>query len=775
MIKKKLLLITGIVFLVVVAGFLLINFGKEKTTFLNQESLDGISEEVSLDINDTRPIGYEFLNSTGHVVSASQGDTVHIWNTQDDYFFNKSSGIQFTNHFQNYWTRNIFCIGFYNGTGWNKIYCADELENFNRTISTDNSTYVNATLWKDVSYGSYDLRLGVQYYLGLNDENLSVTIYAKNIGIDIPFDLGFAWKITDWEIPPNVGGDSITINSTRYDLDGTYDLLFENMSRILFEDEPEEEIEYIPFLRGQDFTEFLRLDWNKDLNYKVKMEGDGNQENFYVAVLINAGNLSSNQEKSTTLYWIDAEGDAITNWDTNANGHTAPQGITTNNTLLYVIDKSPDAIGIYFMNGTFTGRSDISLSSGHNDPKGVTMDDTYFYSTDEDDLEVYRMFHNGTASTGFSLAAGNEGPRGIEEYDGFLYVMNNTGNLIYKYYTNGTAQGTISINDGNSGEDWGCATLSGTYIWTTDFGEDIIVKSWFNGTALTTYPAGISNALGMVTNGTWIWIVEPGVDEVYVYQGNDIDGDGVQDNIDKCRQATNLSGDCTEINSEGCCIGGEGDTVFLDIPDVDNLADLLFTNTSSIGIGIQIKWNISSIPPDKLIENTLLCLYQDSSDNPSADVVIWRVNNQSWNEGSSGSDLESHSLTNQESSTFTGVSDNVYNCINVTNQLNVDYGTNVNTSFRLEDVDHPVGTIINTVDDVGLSRGLGGLNQTAYEDKEDTFGTGSFPYINITYSLISEPESCASNVGSTWYVPAGCECYCEGTSVNLNSCTCVEP
>ena len=45
----------------------------------------------------------------------------------------------------------------------------DELTNFNRVnpgIHTDNQTYVNATLWKDVTYGVYDMRLGVNYYLG---------------------------------------------------------------------------------------------------------------------------------------------------------------------------------------------------------------------------------------------------------------------------------------------------------------------------------------------------------------------------------------------------------------------------------------------------------------------------------------------------------------------------------------------------------------------------------------------------------------------------------
>ena len=263
-------------------------------------------------------IGYEFLDLEGNIVNSSEGEVVHIWNTKDDYFFDKDSGIQFTNHYKEYWTKNIFCIGFYNASGWNKINCADELTNFNRNIDSDNETYVNATLWKDINYGGYDFRLGVQYHLGLDDKTLSITIYGKNIGIDIPFDLGFAWKITDWEIPHRgtTGGDSIRINDTDYELNGTYNLLFKNMTRTYINWTANETtgepinngliIMPIPTLKGFDHSHYLRINWNENLNYAVKLNSDGNQSNAYVALLINTGNFSSGQEKSTTFQWIDA-------------------------------------------------------------------------------------------------------------------------------------------------------------------------------------------------------------------------------------------------------------------------------------------------------------------------------------------------------------------------------------------------------------------------------------------------------------------------------------
>jgi hypothetical protein len=52
------------------------------------------------------PVGYEFLDS---------GKVLHIWNEKDSYYFNTSSKMQFTNHYQEYWTRNIF---YGNGNVW---------------------------------------------------------------------------------------------------------------------------------------------------------------------------------------------------------------------------------------------------------------------------------------------------------------------------------------------------------------------------------------------------------------------------------------------------------------------------------------------------------------------------------------------------------------------------------------------------------------------------------------------------------------------------------
>jgi hypothetical protein len=325
---KTTLIVMGVLLIGIIGG--MIYMEQQQIINLFPEVKEQRTSHSSFDPNDTRLIGSEFLD---------EGKVVHIWNIYDDYFFNRSSGIQFTNHYENYWTKNIFCIGYYSGSSWNKIKCADELENFNRSIKTDNETYVNATLWKDITYSGYDMRLGVQYHLELEDGELSIMVYGKNIGVDIPFDLGFAWKIKDVEIPGD--DDTILINETDYDLDGTYDLMFKNLNETQIEIHNEKK--------------YLWMDWKQGLNYAVKVYGDGNQENFYTMLLINAGHFNPNQEKSTTLHWIDAD------VQVDSSVQTTTHGIAHLNSLVWINSTKGY---IFFADGSQNLHYRITTDSG---------------------------------------------------------------------------------------------------------------------------------------------------------------------------------------------------------------------------------------------------------------------------------------------------------------------------------------------------------------------------------------------------------------------------
>jgi len=235
-------------------------------------------------------VGYELLDD---------GKVLHIWNKYDNYYFNTSSGIQLTNHFDDYWSHNVLMLGYYNNDQWNLIYRTDELSGFNKDIVSDNETFVNVTLWKNLNYEGYDFRLAIRYYLGVDDNELTVIPYIKNIdNEDIPYDLGFAWEIKDIQIDMTTENDYIDINGTTYYLNiSGLNETYINLDDPCF---------YIREDTGDNRSESLYLRWDKSLNYKVQVKSRDGQYNAPVTLGIKIGTLVVGQEKYTEMFWHDA-------------------------------------------------------------------------------------------------------------------------------------------------------------------------------------------------------------------------------------------------------------------------------------------------------------------------------------------------------------------------------------------------------------------------------------------------------------------------------------
>jgi hypothetical protein len=235
-------------------------------------------------------VGYELLDND---------KVLHIWNNLDNYYFNTSSGIQLTNHYDEYWSNNVLMLGYYNNDNWNLIYRTDELSGFNKKIESDNESYVNTTLWKDLNYVGYDFRLAIRYHLGINDNELTVIPYIKNIdNEDIPYDLGFAWEIKDIQIDMTSENDYIEINEISYYLnEEDLDEIYSNMDVPSFTIKED---------KGGDKFESLYLGWDENLNYKVQVKSRDGQYNAPVTLGIKIGPLNAGQEKSTEIYWHDA-------------------------------------------------------------------------------------------------------------------------------------------------------------------------------------------------------------------------------------------------------------------------------------------------------------------------------------------------------------------------------------------------------------------------------------------------------------------------------------
>jgi hypothetical protein len=240
--------------------------------------------------SSSQTIGYELLYDN---------KVLHIWNKYDSYYFNTSSGIQLTNHYNEYWSHNVLMLGYYNNDVWNLIYRTDELSGFNKDIESDNETFVNVTLWKDLTYQGYDFRLAIRYHLGVYDNELTVIPYIKNIDQnDIPYILGFGWEMKDIQIDMTTSGDYINVNRTMHYLNQTLNNIYTNLSETEF---------YLMENITDTKTKSLYLKWNQSLTYKLQVKSREGQYNAPVTLFIKVGTLNADQEKYTKLFWYDAE------------------------------------------------------------------------------------------------------------------------------------------------------------------------------------------------------------------------------------------------------------------------------------------------------------------------------------------------------------------------------------------------------------------------------------------------------------------------------------
>jgi len=275
---------------------------------------------ASEDINITDPpvnnptnsdVGYELLDD---------GDVLHIWNVFDSYYFNTSSGIQLTNHYDEYWSHNVLMLGYYNNDQWNLIYRTDELSGFNKDIETDNDTYVNATIWKNLNYNGYDFRLAIRYHLEKNDADLTIIPYIKNLGVMIPFDLGFGWEIKDIKIGNVEENNTILVNSTFYNLSETIDERFTNLTITqpvwnnetqTYENITKPNARYVLYGRNINGAKRdLYLEWNGtqlENKYLLWIKNRTGQYNAPVTLFIKVGTLAVNQVKSTEMRWLDSD------------------------------------------------------------------------------------------------------------------------------------------------------------------------------------------------------------------------------------------------------------------------------------------------------------------------------------------------------------------------------------------------------------------------------------------------------------------------------------
>ena len=272
LVRTSILVLTSFLFLVVI---LLVN-GAE-----------------SVNPEDEREIGFEFLNSIGGIVDESEAETIHVWNTKDNYYFNKSSGTQLTNIYQDYWTHNTFCLSYKNSSNDLDYKCNDEFS-FNWDIKSDNLTYVNYTGWKDIEIEDKEVRATIRYHLKPEDNNITIQVSIENIGeFDITTNVGFLWKSDNIQINGE-GDDYIEINGTSYLLNQTLDKTYTYLDNAGYN------------LLDKTGSK-LWLKWDENLDYTFIVNSTVGQYNAPITLDINFGSLDIWEEKNTEMFWHDAD------------------------------------------------------------------------------------------------------------------------------------------------------------------------------------------------------------------------------------------------------------------------------------------------------------------------------------------------------------------------------------------------------------------------------------------------------------------------------------
>lgn len=223
--------------------------------------------------------------------------TLHLWNEYDNYYFNVTNGCfgQFTNHYNDYWSKNVFGIGVEINNDW-QYYYSDTLCDWNYNIyNTSEKVYFNLTrIFEPVN--NYPIGIGIIGELGKYDDMINLTFAIKNLGNNqINNNLRLGWHIRD-----------IRINNALEDTYGWFDdgSLYGNLGTInndlVYHNEG-----YSSLTIGREGQGII-VDWNENADDYIIIHGTSPQYNAPISLILQTQGLNIGQTKNTTIRWLDA-------------------------------------------------------------------------------------------------------------------------------------------------------------------------------------------------------------------------------------------------------------------------------------------------------------------------------------------------------------------------------------------------------------------------------------------------------------------------------------
>ena len=278
-----------------------INVDKVKTT--NPKNMFDLFNKIPF--VPEKPCGYR--NST-FIVYQPEYDVFHIYNLEEDYWVNKTSGMQITQDIPNYWTKNYLCINVTLRIGNNNrtfYYCTDTL-NLQWTNTTDefaSFAELNGTS-PLVAIGQYRFQFKVRYYLADAWRHLSVSYYINNSGTRDVYDVSFFWLVRNIKINNSYTDNLFVVNSTWNSVD-IYDIKDLSMT---FNSSALNERKYEIYKKNTENLNMfrIRLDWLNDYDYLLKVEPESGQYNSPVMLKQNIGTIFAGTMTELKYYWEDA-------------------------------------------------------------------------------------------------------------------------------------------------------------------------------------------------------------------------------------------------------------------------------------------------------------------------------------------------------------------------------------------------------------------------------------------------------------------------------------
>jgi len=262
-----------------------ISFGYESTTIWLQENIG--------------PIGAIYNETT---------DTWTMWNNENVYYINATSGRHYSNVHGEFWSFNDLCYRYVIDPNIDEEGCLDDVE-WTWSNSSDNATYANLTGQAEKAGYTFNLT----FHLEPDWKSVRIRPELDVTGVKALDDSWFIWKTTEINIDGDEENDWISINNSLYDLNVTNTEF--NATRHYNNSEPVSGFNHYRMFDNVT-KKFLSMRWNDnktvdsvtslidDVNATIYSESG--QRNSPVSVRFHIGGLDKGDTARLTLYWIDA-------------------------------------------------------------------------------------------------------------------------------------------------------------------------------------------------------------------------------------------------------------------------------------------------------------------------------------------------------------------------------------------------------------------------------------------------------------------------------------